>query len=63
MDHVLRCDKLSVAGNEPDQLDYSSKFDSIINPLNLVYEPNAYSSAVCVCVIKNKNKLRNIWVP
>ncbi|KEH22765.1 hypothetical protein MTR_7g056750 [Medicago truncatula] len=25
--------------NEPNQLEYSSKFDSVISPLNLVHEP------------------------
>ena len=27
------------ADNEPNQVEYSSKFDSTIGPLNLVHEP------------------------
>lgn len=30
----------SRASNKPDQFEYSSKFDSIINLLDLVHEPN-----------------------
>jgi hypothetical protein len=36
---------MSRAGNEPNQLDNSSEFDSIINSLNLVHEPNELNSS------------------
>jgi len=29
-----------MADNEPNQLEFSSKFDSIIDSLNIIHEPN-----------------------
>jgi len=40
VDEPLISSMVHRAGNEPNQLDNSSKLDSTINSLNLVHEPN-----------------------